>query len=211
MALVTNTVTPTVRTTPFTGLSETVREASGIARAEEVHSAYGTWPATGAGDERSISFLWSLNPDYGYVLMDFTAAFIHSSNYNSMSAVGAMEIATNTGPGAADTERQHYALTNHPGRSSPSGTTNIGDISETYYNRQAPITGDNSIMIFEMPIKPTGLLYPFPGVDDVSLVAMFGEERTNMPAFAYRMYCRFLQYDITQGYNYVVQSPLLTR
>ena len=80
MALVTTSVTPEVRLTPFTGLSQTVRERSGIARAEEVHSSYGTWDATGAGDNRGLIFSWDLNPDYGYVLMDLSAAFISLAN-----------------------------------------------------------------------------------------------------------------------------------
>lgn len=211
MALVTTTVTPEVRVTPFTGLPETVREKSGIARAEVVYSASGLWPATGAGDNRSISFVWTLNPAYGFVLMDYTTTFIHTSNYNSMSAVGAMEIRTSTGPTAAGEETQHYALTSHPARQDPSGNTPVGDISSTYWNAQAPITLGASILIFGMPIKPTALLYPFPGIDEVEVVSMFGEGRTNQPVFAYRMYCRFLQYDVVQGYNYVVQSPIMTR
>jgi hypothetical protein len=41
MALVTTTVTPEIRITPFTGVSEGVRERSGIARAEVAYTSYG--------------------------------------------------------------------------------------------------------------------------------------------------------------------------
>jgi hypothetical protein len=160
MALVTTTVTPEVRLTPFTGLSETVRERSGIARAEVVYSALGTWPATAAGDNRSISFAWSLDPDYGYVMMDSNASFIL---YN-------------------DGRKKIY-----------------------------PITGSNSIMAFTMNVKPSALLYPFPGVNTIDCTAMFGESQTEEASLAYRFYTRFLQYDITQGYHFAVQSPALTR
>ena len=66
-------------------------------------------------------------------------------------------------------------------------------------------------MVFNMPIKPTALLYPYPGVDNISVVSMFAEQTQQQGAIAYRFYARFLQYDITQGFNYVVQSPRLTR
>jgi len=210
MALDTTTVTPEIRITPFTGLSETVRERSGIARAEVVYSAYGTWAATGAGSNRSISFLFSLDPDYGYVMMDANAAFIKSADYLKMEANGVMEITTDTGPGAAQRESQWYNFPNSASRQS-SGTTPIGDIPADNYNTLRPITGDNGIMVFTLVDKPTALLYPFPGVNTIDVTTMFGELAANQGAVAYRFYMRFLQYDITQGYNYVVNSPRLTR
>ena len=106
MALVTTTVSPEVRVTPFTGISEVQREQSGIARAEVIYSALGTWPATGVGDNRSISFAWSLDPDYGYVMMDSNASFILYNDFLGIEAAGVMEITTDTGPGAAQKESQ---------------------------------------------------------------------------------------------------------
>jgi hypothetical protein len=211
MALVTTTVTPEVRITPFTGVSETIRERSGIARAEVVYSAYGTWPASGAGDNRSISFTWSLDPDYGYVMMDSNAAFIENQSYMDMCATGVMEITTDLGPGASQKESQWYAYENFPGRQNSVGTTGIGSLAANQYNALYPITGTNAIMAFTMVNKPTALLYPFPGVDSIDCTAMWGEQPAAQGAAAYRFYTRFLQYDITQGYNYVVSSPVITR
>ena len=211
MALVTTTVTPETRITPFTGISETLRERSGIARAEVVYSAYGQWPATGSGDNRSISFLWSLDPDYGYVMMDSNCAFIKSANYIDMEAVGVMEISTDLGPGASQKESQWYQYENLPSRQDQDGNTYVGNIPGDNWNSLYPITGDNSLMAFTMVNKPTALLYPFPGVNTIDCVAMFGEQLDNQAAIAYRFYTRFLQYDITQGYNYVVSSPVMTR
>ena len=211
MALVTTTVTPEERITPFTGLSETVRERSGIARAEVVYSSYGIWPATGAGDNRSISFSFSLDPDYGYILMDSSVGFIMAAGAMKMGAVGALEITTATGPGASQNESQWYPYVSYPDRENSAGTTNIGDVSAYEFNTQYPITGSNGVMIFVLPQKPTALLYPFPGIDSIDFTAMFGEEPVQEIALAYRFYTRFLQYDITQGYNYVVNSPLMTR
>lgn len=211
MALVTTTVSPEIRITPFTGLSETLRERSGIARAEVVYSAIGTWPASGAGEERSISFLWSLDPDYGYIMMDSNAAFVKNTSYIDVEGTGVMEITTDTGPGAAQKESQWYQYENLPGRQNEHGNTAIGSIEADNYNSLYPITGTNSVMAFTMVNKPSALLYPFPGVNTIDCTAMWAEQVTNQAAIAYRFYTRFLQYDVTQGYNYVVQSPLLTR
>jgi hypothetical protein len=212
MALVTTTVTPTERITPFTGISEVQRERSGIARAEVVYSAYGLWPATAAGDNRSISFSFTLNPDYGYTLMDSNAAFIKSANdRNNMEATGVMEITTDLGPGASQKESQWYPYRNLASRMDPSASTTIGSIVAAEYNTLYPITGSNSIMTFNMDIKPTALLYPFPGVNSIDCTAMWGEQLTEQAVIAYRFYTRFMQYDITQGYNYAVNSPALMR
>ena len=209
MALVTTTVTPEPRITPFTGLSETLRERSGIARAEVVYSAYGIWPATGAGDNRSISFILPLDADYGYTLMDSNSAFILNNAYLDMEATGVMEINTELRTG--DQESQWYQYQNNPSRQDAGGPTAVGSITSDEWNTMFPITGLNGIMVFTMNTKPSALLYPFPGVDGITCTAMWGEERTQEGAIAYRFYTRFLQYDITQGYNYVVNSPRLTR
>lgn len=212
MSVVTTTVSPSVRITPFTGLSETVRERSGIARAEVVYSAYGTWDAPGAGNERGLIFSWDLDPDYGHVLMDCSAAFILASDSLRMEAAGFMEIGTDLGPGATQKERQYYGLTSYASRNESGGhSTGIGSITANKFNTIYPGGTDVGVMTFGMPIKPTALLYPFPGVSSIEIATMFGEPDTNRPSTGYRFYCRFLQYDITQGYHYAVQSPALTR
>lgn len=211
MALVTTTVTPTETIHPFTGISEVQREKSGIARAEVVFSAYGTWPATGASDNRSISFSFSLDNDYGYVLMESSAAFIINLHYPKMEATGAMEVTSSLGPGASDIASQWYPYVNHPSRQSSAGDTAIGSITAASWNSLYPITGSNGIMIFNLDPKPNGLLYPYSQRNTIDVTAMFGEENTDEPAAAYRFFCRFLQYDVVQGYNYVVNSPIMTR
>ena len=75
MASILTSVTPTQRYTPFTGLDEKSRAASGIARAEDVRRASGTWAAAGAGNNRAILFSHTLDPDYGYIVMDCFAKF----------------------------------------------------------------------------------------------------------------------------------------
>ncbi len=211
MALVVTTVTPEIRITPFTGLSETVRERSGIARAEVVYSAYGTWDATGSGDNRALSFNVSLDPDYGFVMMDANAGFIQADDNNKQEALGMMEITTDLGPGSTQKESQYYPYVNHAARQDGTGTTAVGSITANHWNTQFPVTGSNSVMIYNLDPKPTALLYPFPGVSSIDVTSIFSEDPEQEIAKAYRFYMRFLQYDIVQGYNYVVNSPFLTR
>ena len=211
MALVTTTVTPTKTLNPFTGISEITREKSGIARAEEIHSAYGTWPATGVGDRRSISFSFSLDNDYGYVLMESSVAFIYYNGYPKMEATGVMEVTSSLGPGGSDIASQWYPYVNNAGRQDNSGDTAIASITANTWNSLYPITGNNAIMVFNLGPKPTGVLYPYSQRNTIDVVAMFGEEATEEAALAYRFFCRFLQYDVVQGYNYVVNSPVMTR
>ncbi len=211
MALVVTTVTPELRLTPFTGVSETVRERSGIARAEAVYSSVGTWPATGTGDNRCISFNFSLDPDYGYVLMDANACFIRNASENRMEATGALEITTDTGPGASQVESQWYSYVSHASRQNSTGNSDVGTIDANDWNSLSRVTGDNSLMLFELATKPTALLYPFPGITSIDLTALFAEQEEINILMAYRFYMRFLQYDIVQGYNYVVNSPIMTR
>ena len=212
MALVTTTVSPTITDTPFTGLSETIRERSGIARSEVIYSAYGSWPATGAGDSRSISFLFSLDNDYGYVLMESSVAFIGSGSYLKMEATGVMEVTSSLGPGGSDIASQWYPYVSHGGfQEGTSGGIALGSLTANAANTMYPITGGNGIIVFNLAPKPNGLLYPYSQRNTIDVVSMFGEEAEQEAAYAYRFFCRFLKYDITQGYNYVVNSPLMTR
>lgn len=211
MSLVTTTVAPEIRVTPFTGISEIQRERSGIARAEVVYSAMGTWPDPGAGNTGSISFLFNLDTAYGYALMDCNAAFIKESDYVLLEATGVMEINTSTGPGGTQQESQWYQFENYPSRQNNVGTTAIGTIGASNYNTLFPITGNNGIMVYTLKEKPTSILYPFPGVDAMSSTSMFATQKEIFGGCAYRFFCRFLQYDVTQGYNYVVNSPIMTR
>jgi hypothetical protein len=209
MAVVTTTVNPVPRVTPFTGISEVEREKSGIARAEVIYSAFGLWAAPGSGNSRGLIFSWDLDPDYGHVLMDCSALVLLSTGESvTMEASAWMEI-YQTLP--TDSERQYYQLVSHPSRQQPAGTTPIGDIPAYTYNTLYPSGTDVGSMAFTMETKPTALLYPFPGKSSISCSTVFGESYLNGYQYAYRYYARFLQYDVAQGYNYVIQSPSLIR
>lgn len=211
MAVILTSVTPKQRYTPFTGLSEQQRAASGIARAEDVRKVSGSWPATGLGDNRVINFVNQLDPDYGYILMDCFAKFYATSNL-TMEAVGNLQIQTT--PGHPDNEIIETSMISEPSRQDSAGNTAIGSIQALAYNafKPADAANNNSITFRLAEPKPTMLIFPFAATSYAPAINVtFAQELTNWPAFNYYFYLRLLQYDISQGYNYIIQTPQLTR
>ena len=73
-------------------------------------------------------------------------------------------------------------------------------------------------MTYQLETKPTALIYPFSSNSYTTAAnpgsifnLQVGEKLADGPAYQVNTYIRFLQYDIDQSYNYVVQSPQLTR
>jgi hypothetical protein len=213
MALVTTNVTPELRITPFVGLTELRREQSGIARSEMVAFSNGSWPATGAGDNRGLIFSFNLDRSYGHILMDISCAFLGASNSTlKVEANSVLELAIPSG--STGTEYVYESLFSPPGRQDSSGGTAIGSVSAANYNTLYPTGTDTGSMVFTLQRRPTYMLYPYSGTAPArqcSVTAIFGEQSTEEPTLSYRFAARLLQYDITQGYNYRVNSPIMTR
>jgi len=211
MATILTSVTPSQRYTPFTGLTELERAQSGIARAEDVRKASGTWSGPGAGNDRVIEFNHSLDPDYGYIVMDCFAKFYKVGELQ-MEAVGNFQIQTT--PGHADNEIIETQMICDAGRQNSTGTTAIGSITALTYNSFRPADSANSAaMTFRLALpKPSMLIFPFAQTGyPPSITVTFGEQALAASDYSYYFYLRLLQYDISQGYNYVIQTPQLTR
>ena len=215
MALITTNASLLKQYTPFTGLSASERSASGIARAELVYYGDTDWDAPGTGNNR----LWqvpqtTLPEDFGYVLTD---AFISVTSDGvtpiAMEAVGQIRLF----PGGVLGPEINLTLVSHPSRQDNVGSTAIGSIAAQIYNAQYPsLRGEKSTINFELSRDFKGFIYPFNAQSyttdpkstfDVGL----SEEKTAGDNYTVRSYIRFLQYDIDQSYNYVLQSPQLTR
>lgn len=211
MATILTSVTPTQRYTPFTGLDEQSRAASGIARAEDVRRASGTWASAGAGNNRVILFSHALDPDYGYIVMDCFAKF-YRGDALYMDATANFQIQTT--PGHADNEIIETSMISDSGKQDQFGTTAIGSIQAGEYNSFRPIdaAGTASITYRLAEPKPSMLIFPFAKTSyPPSINVTFGEQIAAIGAYNYYFYLRLLQYDISQGYNYVIQTPQLTR
>ena len=211
MALVTTTVTPELRYTPFTGISERERENSAIARAESVYYKNDIWPASGAGDNKGLIFTFDLSSSFAYVLTDMSCAFLTTNNTMRMKASSLVEFAI---PSQNGTEYIYNAMSAVAGRQDNSGNTAIGTITADRYNMLFPTGTSTGSMIFTLTNSaPTYLLYPWyqDGNNVVSVSVMFGEEEDQEGAYSYRFACKFIQYDISQAYDYRLNTPLLLR
>ncbi len=217
MALVTTTGAFTQLYNAFTGLSATERSQSGIARAEIVYyNVNDNWGAPGAGNNRVYQTgLLSLPKDFGYVLTDAFCRIQVDAASSEVSASSVLRLF----PGGILGPQINLTLTADPDKQDVNGSTAIGDIPANRYNTIKPTSsGNDGVVIHTLRNKTTALLYPFasntytsdpnPSTDwDWAI----GEELSNGVAYDVSCYFRFLQYDIDQSYNYVVQSPQLTR
>lgn len=212
MATVTSAATLKKIYTPYTGLPELERQQSGIARAELVYTAKAqTWPTPGSGNDRNLTATCTLdtNSDYGYVLTDAYAFFDGGTSNISMSTVARVQLVFGS---LLNGEILYTTMSSRPDRQNGVGTgsTAIGDIAANAYNTTFA-GGYNQTFLLDLP-KPTPLIYPYNDVGtNSSMLVTFGEEVQNRADIDYTLYFRFLQYDVGQSYNYVLNSPQLTR
>ncbi len=200
----------------FTGLSAVERSQSGIARAEVVYyNVNDSWPNSGLDNRVYQTGVLDLPKDFGYVLTD---AFCRIQASSSDLGVGAASI-LRIYPGGPLGPQVNLTLEAAPDRQNSTGTTPIGDITALNYNTIKPVDSNNDgAMVHVLRNKPTTLIYPF-GSQSYTTTPnpasqwewIVSEDVTNRPALEVSCYFRFLQYDIDQSYNYVIQSPQLTR
>ena len=217
MALISTTGSLIRQYNAFTGLSAIERSQSGIARAEVVYyNVNDNWPAAGAGNSRVYQTgQIDLPKDFGYVLTDAYCAVVSSSNATLVpEAVANLRIF----PGGILGPQINLQMESLASRMDVSNTA-IGSMAAGVYNTNYPFFGDKGAMTYTLRDKPAALIYPFNSANytsDPNPASVWewsvGEHFVNASdAYDVNLYVRFLQYDIDQSYNYVVQSPQLTR
>lgn len=218
MALVTTTGSLLRQYNAFTGLSSSERSQSGIARAELVYyNVNDDWDTPGSSNNRLYqSGVIDLPKDFGYVLTD---AYVTVKRANDTrlyaNATGQFQIRVGGTFGPIIT----VPLVSSGDRQDNSGATAIGSVVADLYNSIYPsITGDDAEISYYLADKPTMLIYPFGSqayTTTTNPASQFnfaiGEQTTGGSDYKVTSYVRFLQYDIDQSYNYVLQSPQLTR
>jgi hypothetical protein len=218
MALITTTGSFIRQYNAFTGLSAAERSQSGIARAEIVYyNVNDTWAQAGAGNSRLYQTgLTDLPKDFGYVLTDARIIVKASANADlGVEAVGQYQLY----PGGVLGPQINGVLETKPSRQDINRTTAIGSLPASNFNTIYPSSsGFDGAIVYELVNKPTALLYPFgsnayTSVSNPASVFNFSisEQPVNLGGYEVSSYIRFLQYDIDQSYNYVIQSPQLTR
>ena len=218
MALITTTGTVIRQYNAFTGLSAQERSQSGIARAEVVYyNVNDTWAAPGSGNNRLYqSGVTDLPKDFGYVLTD---AYLQVKGENTVAVYTEAAAELQIRVGGTLGPFINLTLPSEASRQNESGTTAVGSIAAGRYNTINPSLGGNDGVInYSLVNKPTTLIYPFGSnayTTTPNPASQFNigvaEALSNGSAYKVSLYLRFLQYDIDQSYNYVVQSPQLTR
>lgn len=217
MALITTTGNLIRQYNAFTGLSAVQRSQSGIARAEVVYyNVNDNWPAPGAGNNRVYQTgQIDLPKDFGYVLTDAYCAVTSDSDATLVAeAVSNLRIF----PGGTLGPQINLQMESLASRMD-SNNAAIGSMFAGVYNTNYPFFGDKGALTYTLRDKPSSLIYPFNSASytTVSNPASvwewsLGEQFSgNASAYDVNLYVRFLQYDIDQSYNYVIQSPQLTR
>jgi len=217
MALETTTGSLIQQYNAFTGLSATERSQSGIARAEIVYyNVNDTWPAPATGNNRLYQTgVLDLPKDFGYVLTDVYVK-VHKNNSTALYT-NANSVIT-LFPGGALGPQININVPSEPDRQDSAATTAIGNIASFAYNQTYPVDSEDAAIFYNLNNKPTALLYPFGSKTYTTTpnpATQFnwqvGEQIAEGPAYKVSAFIRFLQYDIDQSYNYVIQSPQLTR
>lgn len=214
MALTTTNASLIRQYNAFTGLSARERSQSGVARAELIYYGDTDWD-TSAGNERLFQIPQTTLPeDFGYVLTDvFISVTTDARDGIFAEAAGQFRLY----PGGVLGPEINLTLTSHPSRQDNAGTTAIGSMPAEFYNSMFPsLRGEKSVINYQLSRDFKGVIYPFGGQSYSSdpkstFDAGIGENKSGGPNYTVRSYVRFLQYDIDQSYNYVIQSPQLTR
>ena len=218
MALVVTTITPAVWYQPFVGPSQLVRQQSGVARAELVYYINGgSWPAPGANNDKQLDIDITLPKSYGYVLTDMTAQITNSVGFVSAQNNALVQVLPDdaaTGPGSFWTYLQAPVF-NPPAAYSSFGNTALSTLNQ-YVDSMMLVkdSPDTSLgkKVYNLNDKPTYLIYPWKNVQETSsITASFFDALDNSAAYTIQYQARFLQFDVQQGYDYVLQSPVLTR
>jgi len=214
MAVITTTGNLIRQYNAFTGLSAVQRSQSGIARAEIVYyNVNDDWPVPGSGNSRVYTTgVIDLPTDFGYVLTDAYCKIDATGNLTcDASSTLQVRVGGTLGP------QINMTLKSDPNRQDVNGSTAIGSIPVHRYN--SVFGGSEFSITHYLTEKPSSIIYPFQSNAYTTTpnpasqwVWTVGEETLGVGiAYDVSVYFRFLQYDIDQSYNYVIQSPQLTR
>jgi hypothetical protein len=218
MALVVTTITPALWYQPFVGPSQLVRQQSGVARAELVYYINGgSWPAAGADNDKQLDIGITLPKSYGYVLTDMTAQITNNSGYvyaQSKALVQVLPDDAATGPGSFWSYLD-APVDNYPAALGSSGGVSLSTNTEMRNSLMIVKDAPDTVLskkVYNLNAKPTFLIYPWKNVQETSSVtSSFFDNFDNSDAYTVQYQARFLQFDVQQGYDYVLQSPVLTR
>lgn len=208
MATIATTRTPVSRYQPYVGLPEIQRAQSGIARAEVIFKDVTAWAGAGAGNDSYIEFNITLDNNYAHVLTDMSCWMFRAATGFEAEATGRIRIK----PDASGDETIVHPLIAYAGRSDGSNTP-IGSMTPKEYNTQHPTDNGYEMVWTLVEPKPTYIIFPYeaPGKNSSIVDVVFSDPELNNLSKTVYFCCKFLQYDISQGYNWAINSPISVR
>jgi len=192
MAVVTTTITPVEFNFPFSGYTEPLAEASGIARGETRFSAPSTTiAATGAGDNQKIECTISLSNSFAWVLVDLSLFLQNEAAAGDNNFNDGIQCFLADGPSTSNRTLVHHVGLQASSQSSSGNTGKGGQV----YRMFAPYQG--------LLVSPTGQ----------SPELFFGafNKTANDTAYVAVFNARFLKYDVAQANNVRVNSAMPVR
>lgn len=208
MASIATNRVPTSRYQPYVGLPELQRAQSGIARAEVIFSDVTVWAGGGPGNDTYIEYQINLDNNYAHVLTDMSCWMFRGLSFQA-EAVGRVYIRPDASNAA---ETIVHPLVSYAGRSDQVNTP-VGDMTPKNFNTQSPTDNGFEMVYTLAEPKPTYLIYPYrsPGKNSSAVRAVFSDPELNSFAKTVYFCCKFLQYDISQGYHWAINSPVSVR
>ncbi len=203
MALDTTSLTAEVIYNPFTGITARARANSAVPRAE-VYAVVneGTWPATGAGDQRRLRIIHTLDTNYAYVIV---GAYLKASGSAFVNADACAEMVIT----ASSSVYYSTALENFDSKISDNGTTQIGAVTAERWLNSGYV---ENIRLLQLREVPAGLIFPFNDTNSIPSINISWYDPTGNQAAATINYnLRLLQFDVDQAYDYIVNQPSLIR
>jgi hypothetical protein len=203
MATITTSITAETVYNPFEGVTAARRSNSAIPRAE-VYAVVneGSWPAPGAGNDRRLRIIHTLDTNYAYVVVGAHIKAI-STNYVYADACAELNIT------ASSSVYWSTALTTYKGWTAPSATVTAGGVEV----RSMLNTGTaEEVRIMELRQPQNGMIFPFNDTNSIPSVNLSWYEITdNGTAYTIDYNLRLLQFDVDQAYNYLANTPNLIR
>ena len=211
MATISTTLDPEAHTQPFTRPPDLATRGTTIARGElRYYVNSGAWGAPGAGNDKRLNIDMSLPKDFAYLCTDMSLQVRSASYY--MSANQQADIEFNADPGVSGTAPDYRTLKADNWTGSNAFAAVGADYNLQYANtiKQSAGTSGSSRKNYVPISLPTYLMFPFTDTRYQSTVSIqLDDIGVNTGAYSVFFFVRFVQYDISQVYNWAPNSPVI--
>jgi len=217
MALITTEITPKLFKVPFTGPPDVARRGTTVARAECIYSTNsGSWPAAGAGNDKRLDIDMQLPVNFAYLCTDMSLQ-VRSPSGDLVYANNHGSVAFKPDPSTGGISPDYRLLKSEFWSGSSVGyqaydvTTAAAQVLVESNTISTDATDAvTSSKIYKVDDLPTYLLFPYTDTRyQSSVTATLESVLENSSANSVFFFARFVQYDISQAYDWAPNSPVI--